>query len=412
MAEHLKEGVKIISGNETAAWGARYSRVQVISAYPITPQTVIVEKLSDFVDSGEFNCQYVRVESEHSVMAFLIGASYAGARTFSATSGQGLFYMNEMMHWAPPTRLPIVLALANRGVAPGWNIWADHQDVIATRDTGWLIMFASNHQEIFDNIIQAYRICENEQVFLPMMVCLEGFQLSHTNQPVYFPDQALVDQYLPEVPKNGWPHIYLDPDRPIYHGSLQIPGGQTAAPNAMYFEFRAIIDRAQQAAKPVIREAAQAFKKKFGRFHGELIEAYKCEDAEVALVTMGNLADQAKVAVDQLRKDGQKVGVVKVRVYKPFPTEDFRALANEGNIRIFATMERNMAFSNAGGAVSVDLKSALYSNDTKPKVVPHIAGVGGRDVTVQHQVDVLKNVLKMDGGKVEDLKVRYVNFHY
>ncbi|MHA1143124.1 MAG: pyruvate ferredoxin oxidoreductase [Candidatus Helarchaeota archaeon] len=412
MVEHLPETVKIISGNETAAWAARYSRVQVISAYPITPQTVIVEKLSDFVDSGDFDCQYVRVESEHSVMAFLIGASYVGTRTFSATSGQGLFYMNEMLHWAPPTRLPIVLGVVDRGVAPGWNIWADHQDVIASRDTGWMIMFASNHQEIFDNIVQAYRICEDTRVFLPMMVCLEGFSLSHTNQPVYLPDQKLVDEYLPKVPKNGWPHIYLDPERPVFHGSLQIPGGTTAMPNAMYFEFRALIDKAQQAAKPVIREAAQEFEKKFGRNHGELIKKYRCDDAEAALVCMGNLADQASVAVDRMRKDGYKVGLIKLRVYKPFPIEDFCDVANEGNIKIFATMERNMAFSLNGGAVSADLKSALYVNDEKPLVVPYVAGVGGRDVTVEQQCEVLRNTLKMDAGEAKKMTPRYVNFHY
>ena len=252
--EHLKECVKIVSGNVAAAWAARYARVQVISAYPITPQTTIVEKLSDFVDVEGWDCQYVRVESEHSVMGFLVGASFAGTRTFSATSGQGLFYMNEMLHWAPPSRLPIVLAVADRGVAPGWNIWADHQDVVASRDTGWIILFASSHQEIFDTIIQAYRIGEDPKVYLPVMVCLEGFQLSHTNEPVYFPDQDLVDEYLLPLPENGWPHIFIDPDRPITFGSLQIPGGKIPTPSSMYFEFRAKIEKAQLNAKDVIKK--------------------------------------------------------------------------------------------------------------------------------------------------------------
>jgi len=252
--EHLKECVKIVSGNVAAAWAARYARVQVISAYPITPQTTIVEKLSDFVDVEGWDCQYVRVESEHSVMGFLVGASFAGTRTFSATSGQGLFYMNEMLHWAPPSRLPIVLAVADRGVAPGWNIWADHQDVVASRDTGWIILFASSHQEIFDTIIQAYRIGEDPKVYLPVMVCLEGFQLSHTNEPVYFPDQDLVDEYLLPLPENGWPHIFIDPDRPITFGSLQIPGGKIPTPSSMYFEFRAKIEKAQLNAKDVMMQ--------------------------------------------------------------------------------------------------------------------------------------------------------------
>ncbi|MHA1269796.1 MAG: pyruvate ferredoxin oxidoreductase [Candidatus Helarchaeota archaeon] len=410
MKEHLKEKVEIISGNKVAAWAARYARVQVISAYPITPQTTIVEKLSDFVDSDGWDCQYVRVESEHSVMGFLIGASFAGSRTFSATSGQGLFYMNEMLHWAPPSRLPIVLAIANRGVAPGWNIWADHQDVVASRDTGWIIFFASSHQDIFDTIIQAYRVAEDPRVYLPVMVCLEGFQLTHTNEPVYFPDQDLTDQYLLDLPKNGWPHIFLDPERPITFGSLQIPGGKIANPSSMYFEFRALIDKAMNNAKTVIKEATDEFKKIFGRDTGALIQKYKCEDADAVLICQGNLARQALVAVDKLRNEGLKVGAVKLRSYKPFPTEEFQALANNG-IKGFGVMERSMAFSLNGGATVVDLKSALYEIDQKPYIVPFIAGVGGRDVTVDDQYDCLKKVLNVIKNKERNIKTQYVNFH-
>jgi len=408
--EMLPERYEILGGNETCAWGARYARVQVISAYPITPQTTIVEKLSDFVDIDGWNCEYVRVESEHSVMGFLVGASYAGARTFSATSGQGLFYMNEMLHWAPPSRLPIVLGVANRGVAPGWNIWADHQDVIASRDTGWLVMFATNHQEIFDNIIMAYKIAEDPRVYLPIMVCLEGFQLSHLQMPVLFPNQKLVDEFLPEPPtEKGWPHIFLDPERPITHGSLQIPGGIEAAPNAMYFEFRSIIDKAQQNAKAVIEEVADDFAKKFGRHHGGLIQEYHCEDAEAALICMGNLADQAKLVVDMMRKDGYKVGAIKLRSYKPFPNEKFQEIAERGQIKTFVPLERSMAFSQDGGAASVDLKSALYNCENRPLIIPYVAGVGGRDVTVKDQINVLKNALKADKESVKGVK--YVNFH-
>ncbi len=410
--EMLPERYEILGGNETCAWGARYARVQVISAYPITPQTTIVETLSDFVDSGDFNCEYVRVESEHSVMGFLVGASYAGARTFSATSGQGLFYMNEMLHWAAPSRLPIVLAVANRGVAPGWNIWADHQDVIASRDTGWLILFATNHQEIFDNIIMAYKIAEDPRVYLPIMVCLEGFQLSHLQMPVHFPDQQLVDEFLPSPPtEKGWPHIFLDPDRPITHGSLQNPGGKEAAPSTMYFEFRAIIDKAQQNAKKVIEEVADDFAKKFGRHHGGLIEEYQCEDAEVAIVCMGNLADQAKLVIDKMRKDGIKAGSIKLRSYKPFPNEKFQEIAERGSIKAFVPFERSMAFSQDGGAASVDLKSAIYNCDNRPMVLPYIAGVGGRDVTVEDQISALKNAMKVNKESAKKFGVKYVNFH-
>ncbi|NVM02474.1 MAG: pyruvate ferredoxin oxidoreductase [Candidatus Helarchaeota archaeon] len=405
----LKQEIRIISGNATVAWAARYARVQVISAYPITPQTVIVEKLSDFVDAGEMDAEYVRVESEHSVMGFLVGASYAGARTFTATAGQGLLYMTEMLHWASAARLPIVTAISDRGIAPPWNIWGDHQDVIAERDSGWLILFASNHQEIFDTIIQAYKIAEDSRVFLPIMVCLEGFMLSHMNTLVDMPDQKEIDDFLPEIPKNGWPHIFLDPERPISHGNLQNPGGAVATPGSMYFEFRSLIDEAMINSKTVIKEVAEDFKKKFGRYHGALIEEYKCDDAEVALVCMGNLADQAKYSVEKMRDEGYKVGTVKLRSYKPFPIEDFQNLAKK--IKVFAILERNMGFSLYGGCASVDLKSALYYLKERPLVMPVIGGVGGRDVSVDDQCWIIKQAFKnLEKGELEN-KVEYVGFH-
>ncbi|NVM54855.1 MAG: pyruvate ferredoxin oxidoreductase [Candidatus Helarchaeota archaeon] len=389
----VEEADRIISGNAACAWAARYARVNVISAYPITPQTTIVEKLSDFVEEGKLDSEYIRVESEHSVMASLIGAAYTGARTYSATSGQGLFYMHEMLHWAAGARLPIVMGIANRGVAPPWNIWADHQDVMAQRDTGWMIFFSSNHQEIFDTHLQLYKICENEDVFLPAFVCLGGFIMSHTQQAVHMPDQTLVDEFLPEVPEKGWPHFFLDPDRPITHGNLQSPGGPNVTPDAWYYEYRYLIQKAHEKAKQVIIDVAKEYKKKFGIFHGDLIEEYKCDDTEVALVSIGCIADQAKVAVDNLREQGYKVGAVKLRCYKPFPTEQFQKLANR--IRIFPVMERSMAFGLTGGIASVDLKAVFYQHPKKPFVLPVIAGVGGRDVRVEDQMDVLKQAVEM-----------------
>ena len=389
----LKAAARIISGNEACAWGARYARVQVISAYPITPQTTIVERLSDFVEQGEMNAEYIRVESEHSVMASLIGAAYNGVRTYSATSGQGLAYMHEMLHWAAGARLPIVMGIAMRGMAPPWNIWADNQDVMAARDTGWMIFFASTHQEIFDTTIQMYKICENHNVFLPAFICLEGFVMSHTEMPVYMPDQELVDEFLPEIPKNGWPHFFLDPDRPITHGNLQNPGGPAISPDCWYYEYRYLIQKAMENAKQVIIDVAEEYKKKFGLYHGDLIEKYRCNDTEVALVSIGSLADQAKVAVDLMRDMGYKVGAIKLRCYKPFPAEQFQELANR--IRVFPVMERSMAFGLTGGIASVDLKAVLYHHPKHPLVLPVIAGVGGRDVRVEDQIEVLKAAVEM-----------------
>lgn len=389
----LKAKDRIISGNVAAAWGARYSRVQVISAYPITPQTTIVEKLSDFVEEGLMDAEYIRVESEHSVMASLIGASYNGVRTYSATSGQGLAYMHEMLHWAAGARLPIVMGVTNRGMAPPWNIWADIQDVMAQRDTGWMIFFAATHQEIFDTHLQMFKICEDPRVFLPAFICHGGFIMSHTSQPVHMPDQSLVDEFLPEVPKDGWPHFFLDPDRPITHGNLQNPGGPSITPDTWYYEYRYLIQEAMEKAKQVIIDVAEEFRKKFGFYHGDLIEKYKCDDTEVALVSIGSLADQAKVAVDLLREEGYKVGAIKLRCYKPFPTEQFQELANK--IKIFPVMERSMAFGLVGGIASVDLKSVFYRHPKSPFVLPVIAGIGGRDVRVEDQMEVLKTAVEM-----------------
>jgi pyruvate/2-oxoacid:ferredoxin oxidoreductase alpha subunit len=238
-----------------------------------------------------------------------------------------------------------------------------------------------------------YKICEDTNVFLPAFVCLEGFVMSHTEMPVYMPDQELVDEFLPELPKNGWPHFFLDPDRPITHGNLQNPGGPSISPDCWYYEYRYLIQKAMENAKQVIIDVAEEYKKKFGFYHGDLIEKYKCDNAEVALVSIGSLADQAKVAVDIMRESGYKVGAVKLRCYKPFPTEQFQELAN--TIRVFPVMERSMAFGLTGGVASVDLKASLYQHPNHPFVLPVIAGIGGRDVRVEDQIEVLKTAVEM-----------------
>ena len=230
--EQNKE-TKIIKGNVAAAYAAKSARVQVISAYPITPQTTVVEKLSEFADAGEMpGTQYIKMESEHSVFACVVGASIAGTRTFTATSGQGIFYGHEMIHWAAGTRLPIVVAIASRGPAPPWNIWADFTDVCSQRDTGWMTSFCATHQEIYDEILMSYKVCEDYDILLPKFVAYGGFILSHTSKPIIIEDQELVDSYLPPLPdEKGWPHIFIDPNRPMMHGNLIMPSG-------FYAEFR------------------------------------------------------------------------------------------------------------------------------------------------------------------------------
>ncbi len=390
----LPEAARAISGNQTAAWAARYARVQVISAYPITPQTTIVEQLGDWADSGEMPVEFIRVESEHSVMSALVGASLAGARSFTATSGQGLLYMAEPLHWAAGARLPIVNVCVGRGIAPPWNIWADHHDSLSLRDSGWMICYAANHQEIFDSILMAFRVCEDARVFLPMMICHEGFTQSHTIGPVEMPDQKVVDDYLPVVPAEGWPHTFMDPSRPTSHGLLNMPDA------GFFYEIRVNIARAQDRARTVIREAAAAFNETFGRDHGGLVEEYRTDDAEAVLLAIGTLADQAKQCVDVCRDRGMPIGAVKVRFVRPFPIDEIRGLADR--FGAMAVIERDIDFGVRGGIVAGDVRSVLqgYSD---VRILPVVAGLGGRDVAVNEQVAVAEKVLDAARtGRCED----------
>ncbi len=382
--------IKVVKGNVATAYAAKSARVQVISAYPITPQTTVVEKLSEFVDGGLMpGTQYIKVESEHSVMASIVGASIAGTRTFTATAGQGLFYMYEMIHWASSSRLPIVTAIVSRGVAPPWNIWADFTDVIAARDTGWLSSFVASHQEIYDEILMSYKVCEDYDVLLPKFVAYGGFILSHTSKPVIIEDQDIVDEYLPPLPdEKGWPHIFIDPDRPMMHGNLIMPSG-------FYSEFRLKIHDAMMKAQEKIKEATKEFEKKFGRNYGNgLVQEYHLDDADAGIIIYGDLALQMEQAVDELREEGYKVGMLKLRHFRPFPVEDIRKAAKK--VKVLGVVDRATAFgSPTGGPVSSEVKTSLYNTGIKTQVLPIISGLGGREVSLEEQKDQLKTLVKM-----------------
>ena len=394
------EEIKIIKGNVAVAYAAKSARVQVISAYPITPQTTVVEKLSEFVDGGLMpGTQYIKVESEHSVLASLVGASMAGTRTFTATSGQGLFYMYEMVHWTAGVRLPIVMSIASRGPAPPWNIWADFTDVISCRDTGWISAFCATHQEIYDEILMSYKVCEDYDVLLPKFVAYGGFILSHTSKPVILEDQDKVDNFLPPLPdEKGWPHIWVDPKRPLMHGNLIMPSG-------FYSEFRMKIHDALIKSKLKIKAVAKEFEKTFGRSYGNgLIQEYKINDADVAMLNYGDLALQMEEAVDQVREEGYKVGMVKLRHFRPFPVEDIIEIARK--VKILGVMDRATAFgSPTGGPVSSEVKTALHGTKGTATVFPMINGLGGREVTVEQQKEQLKILIKINetGELPEDL---------
>ncbi|MHA1452033.1 MAG: pyruvate ferredoxin oxidoreductase [Promethearchaeota archaeon] len=386
------EGVHLLKGNFAAAYAARAARVQVVTAFPITPQTLIVEKISDLVDSGKMKCEFIRMESEHSVMTALIGASIAGARTYTGTSGQGLLYMAEPVHWAAGTRLPMVMSIASRGIAPPWNIWADFSDVMSQRDSGWLIQLNATHQEIYDSVLMGYKITEDPEVMLPLMAAYGGFILSHTTKPVDMPPQSEIDAFLPEIPEKGWDHIFLDSGRPMMHGAL-------VTPDSFYQEFRMKIHLAHLRAKEKIKEVTQEFKEKFGRDYGNgLFIEYKTSDAEYIMINYGEIGKQMEITVDALRDEGYKVGMINLRTYRPFPSEELVEALKHA--KIIGVVDRATAFGNPTGApVSSDVRAVLQNNpDTRNlTVVPFVNGLGGRDVLPEEQreqFEILFNVLE------------------
>jgi len=354
---------KVIMGNHAVSYGVKLARTQVIAAYPITPQTQIVEMLSEFCASGLLDARFIKVESEHSAMAACIGAASAGARAFTATSSHGLALMHEMLHWAAGARLPIVMANVNRAMGPGWSIWTEQTDSLAQRDTGWLQFYCESNQEVLDNVIQAFKIAE--QVLLPTMLVLDAFVLSHTEEPVDIPDQELVDQYLPPYRAR----YKLDPSDPHAFNALVAP--------PYYMELRYKMQKAMEEAVKVARQADEEFGKVFGRRYG-LVEGYRLEDAEVVLVTSATITSTARVVVDELREEGHRIGLLKVRMFRPFPVQDVReALAGASKV---AVIDRNISFGH-GGIFAEEVKSALYNNPHRPPVFGFVIGLGGRDVT-------------------------------
>jgi 2-oxoisovalerate ferredoxin oxidoreductase alpha subunit len=359
----------VANGNYAAAYAVKLANVKVVAAYPITPQTAVVEKIAEFVANGEMNAEYIKVESEHSAMAACIGASAAGVRTFTATSSQGLLYMHEMLHWASGSRLPIVMAQVNRAVAPPWSLWADHNDSISQRDTGWIQFYCETNQDILDTLIQAYKIAEDPRVLLPAMVCYDGFELSHTSMPIELPDQRDVDGFL--GPYNV-EHALIDLEKPTTHSNVVSP--------ELYMEFRLLIQKAMENAKLVINETASDFSQRFGRNYESQIQCYKCRDIDVAIVSMGAISSEAKEAVDRLRKEKLPVGAIKLRVFRPFPVEAFQELGKR--VKAFVVIDRDVSFGMEG-ALFTELKSALYHLEEKPLVLGFIAGLGGRDVRIR-----------------------------
>jgi pyruvate/2-oxoacid:ferredoxin oxidoreductase alpha subunit len=354
---------RVLEGSHAVAEAVRLAKVQVISAYPITPQTHIVEILSDYCSTGKLKARFLRVESEHSALAALIGAQSSGVRTFTATSSQGLALMHELLHWSSGARLPIVMAEVNRALGPGWNIWMDQTDSLAQRDTGWIQFYCEDSQEVLDTTLQAYRLAE--EVNLPVMVVLDAFFLSHTYEPVDIPDEKDVDRFLPPFA----PKFQLDTANPCSFGQLVTP--------AFYMEMRHDIDRAMDLALVRFGEIEEEYARIFKRRYGA-VEAIQCSDADIILLTSGTVTSTCRLVLKALRDRGEKVGILKVKLFRPTPAEQIRGALKSA--KKVAVVDRNCSFG-AGGIFAQEVRAALCNLPGHPLVYGYIAGIGGRDVT-------------------------------
>jgi pyruvate/2-oxoacid:ferredoxin oxidoreductase alpha subunit len=378
----------IETGNVAAALGVKLAGAQVIAAYPITPQTPLTEKLSELIEAGEMQAQYVPVESEHSALAVCIAASSAGARAFTATSANGLLYMHEQVHWAAGARLPIVMCVANRAVGAPWNIWNDHQDSISQRDTGWIQMYSCDHQQIIDDVLKAFSVAEATSI--PVMVCYDGYLLSHTYMPFAVPDEEKVALFL----KPFKPAYALDPENPANLNTVTLPDTRMDVTGEMahgYMEIRYLLQEDLRAAVEVVQRTAEEFGEIFGRDGNALVEPYRCDDAEYIVVGLGSLTYQLRDVVETLRGEGLKLGVLGVRLYRPFPDN---AIADAlRHARGVFVIEKALSYGYEGALCS-DLKAALYEHiqdkSRAPFVKGLIAGIGGREIRTADLTDTLR----------------------
>jgi pyruvate ferredoxin oxidoreductase alpha subunit len=355
------------------------ARAEAIAAYPITPQTHIVEHLSSLVANGELEAEFVNVESEHSAMSTCIGMSAAGARTYTATSSQGLALMNEILYIVSAMRFPIVLTVANRALSGPLSIWNDHSDIMGARDIGWIQVFVENGQEAFDHSVMAFKIAENHQVLLPMIVNLDGFILSHVVEALEMVDQETVDKFLPAyVPKHQ-----LDPRQPVTMGAFAMP--------EIYTEVKMNHQVTLTNSYNHIVSVWKEWGKLTGR-HYSPVERFKTEDAKILFLTMGCLSEVAEIAVEELREQGVPVGLLKLRMWRPFPFKDLREAVDGAELLIIC--DRALTLGGVGGPVMAEVRSALYPLAEKPATLGYIIGLGGRDVTPEAFKDILARAQK------------------
>jgi pyruvate ferredoxin oxidoreductase alpha subunit len=343
----------------------KLANADVIAAYPITPQTHVVERLAELVAQGELDAEFIPVESEHSAMSACLGSAAVGARTFTATAGQGLELMHEVVYVASSMRLPVVMTVLNRALSAPLSVWGDHSDAMAVRDTGWIQIFVENGQEAVDNVLCGFRIAEDRRVLLPVMVHVDGFHLSHMVEPVLLPDQAEVDRFLPP---NDYP-LPLNPAHPVTMGDF--------APPVVYSEVKWAQEINLEKSRDVIMEVWKEFGDRFGRKYSP-VECYRCEDCETLLMTMGSFSETAMTAIDNMRESGKRVGLFRIRLWRPFPYEELRRTVNSAQTLI--VLDRAISFGQ-GGPVASEIKSALYPLPSRPRIIGFVGGLGGRDIS-------------------------------
>lgn len=377
----------IESGNTAAALTVQLARAEVIAAYPITPQTPLTEKLSELIAAGQMDAEYIAVESEHSAMAVCMGAAAAGVRAFTATSSNGLLYMSEQLHWAAGARLPLVMCVVNRGIGAPWSVWNDHQDAISQRDSGWIQLFAKDHQEIVDQLLKAFRLAE--QVHIPVMVNYDGYYLSHTYMPFALPDAEAVGTFLPSY---HYQHT-LDPQNPESLNSVTLPDARDdihGIKQGGYMDIRHNLHQEMGQALSVLEEIDADFQRRFGRGGAPILDSYRSEDAEFVVVAMGTLANQFHDVVDRLRdEDDIKAGVLALQVYRPFPAVQLAAALQE--VKGVMVYEKGLSYGHQG-PLYADLKSALYPTPARPVLANFIVGLGGRDIPTADLYQSMKSV--------------------
>lgn len=376
--------IKIITGNHAAAHAFRQARVGVIAAYPITPQSPVVEKISEFVEKGKLNAKFVMVESEHSAAAVCCAASATGSRVGTATSSHGLELMYELLPWAAGNRLPIVINLATRALGAPWSVWTDHQDFITVRDVGWIQLFCEDNQEIYDTNIQAFKIAEDPRVFIPAIVAYDGYILSHTLMPMKLENQKDIDEFLPPLKH----HINLSDISqvkgidPVTTPHV-IKRAEGTAPG--YYEYRYALQKALENSIEIIINVHDEYAEKFGRAYGNgLFKTFKTKDADMIIFAMGSVASQARVAIKKLREKGLKIGLLSLKLFRPFPAKYLREYFKDfKNIIVF---DRDIGYGFEG-VLSYELKAALYGLKNSPFIKGFIVGLGGRDVTNEHIIN-------------------------